>query len=110
MPSVRFGAAESITRALTLGEQPTVLVRTVTGLERLAAAELTAANHRVIDLSKRQLIVEPTAATIVTDPPRLADDLFIIQAAVPDPGRTRPALAAAVNALTCLPARLATSR
>ncbi len=112
MPSVRFGAAESITRALTLGEQPTVLVRTVTGLERLAAAELTAANHRVIDLSKRQLIIEPTTATIVTDPPRLADDLFIIQATAPDPGRTRPALAAAANSLdlgTCPRGRFAVS-
>src|SRR5688572_24231 len=97
MPSARFGAAESITRAFGPGEQPMVLVRTVTGLERLAAAELTAANHRVIDLSKRQLIVEPTSTTIVTDPPRLADDLFIVQAAVPDPGRTKQALAAAVN-------------
>jgi 23S rRNA G2445 N2-methylase RlmL len=99
MPSARLGAAESITRALGLGEQPMVLVRTVTGLERLAAAELTAANHRVIDLSKRQLIVEPTSATIITDPPRLADDLFIVRSAVPDPGRTRPALTAAVNSL-----------
>ncbi|MFG1816907.1 TRM11 family SAM-dependent methyltransferase [Kribbella sp. NPDC049174] len=99
MPSARFGAAESITRALSHGEQPLVLVRTVTGLERLAAAELTAANHRVIDLSKRQLIVRPTAATIITNPPRLADDLFVVQAAVVDPGRTRPALAAAVTAV-----------
>jgi 23S rRNA G2445 N2-methylase RlmL len=75
-----------------------VLVRTVTGLERLTAAELTAAKHRVIDLSKRQLIVEPNDASITTDPPRLADDLFLIQAAVPDPGRTRPALTAAMTA------------
>jgi tRNA (guanine6-N2)-methyltransferase len=99
MPSARLGAAESITRALNVGEQPMVLVRTVTGLERLAAAELVAAHHRVIDLSKRQLIVEPTTATIITNPPRLADDLFVIQAAVVDPGRTRPALAAAVAAV-----------
>ncbi|TCO18563.1 putative RNA methylase family UPF0020 [Kribbella steppae] len=112
MPSARLGAAESITRALCIGEQPMVLVRTVTGLERLAAAELTAANHRVIDLSKRQLIVEPTSATIVTNPPRLADDLFIVQAAVTDPGRTRAALTAAVNSLDlrgCPPGRLAVS-
>jgi len=81
-------------------------------LERLAAAELTAANHHVIDLSKRQLIVEPTAATIITNPPRLADDLFIVQAAVTDAGRTRPALTAAVNSLDlrgCPPGRFAVS-
>jgi 23S rRNA G2445 N2-methylase RlmL len=99
MPSARLGAAESITRALSLGEQPVVLVRTVTGLEQFAAAELAAANHRVIDLSKRQLIVEPTSATIVTNPPRLADDLFVVQAAVADPGHTRPALVAAMTAV-----------
>lgn len=114
MPSARLGAAESITRALNLGDQPTVLVRTVTGLERLAAAELAAASHRVIDLSKRQLIVEPTSATIITTPPRLADDLFVIQAAVADPGHTRPALAAAVAAVqrqltACPPGRFAVS-
>lgn len=66
-----------------------VLVRTVTGLERLAAAELAAAGHRVIDLSKRQLIVEPALATIVTSPPRLADDLFLVGATLADPGPTK---------------------
>lgn len=98
MPSARPGAAESITRALTAGSVPPVLVRTVTGLEHLAAAELTEAGHRVIDLSRRQLIVEPTA-TIITAPPRLADDLFVVQATVADPGRTKPALAASVTAV-----------
>ena len=102
MPSARLGAAESISRALRLGEQPVVLVRTVTGLERLAAAELAAAKHRVIDLSKRQLIVEPTSTTIITNPPRLADDLFVVQAAVADPGRTRPGLAGAMTAIPLL--------
>ncbi len=99
MPSARIGVAESITRALETGSQPQVLVRTVTGLERLAAAELVAARHRVIDLSKRQLIVVPSNATIITDPPRLADDLFVIKAAVTDPGRTRQALAVAMMAV-----------
>ncbi|TDD30587.1 methyltransferase domain-containing protein [Kribbella turkmenica] len=96
MPSARHGAAQSIDRAMRLGEQPLVLVRTVTGLERLTAAELTAARHRVIGLSKRQLVVEPAAATLITEPPRLADDLFVVQAVVPDPGRTRAGLVAAV--------------
>ncbi|TCC42864.1 methyltransferase domain-containing protein [Kribbella capetownensis] len=97
MRSVRRVAADSITQALRTGSPPVVLVRTVTGLEQLAAEELAAANHRVIDLSKRQLIVEPTAATIITSPPHLADDLFVVQAAAPDPGRTKQELAAAVT-------------
>ena len=63
-----------------------VLVRTVTGLERLAADELAQAQHRVIDVSKRQLIIESTD-TIVANPPRLADDPFLIPAAVTDPIR-----------------------
>ena len=96
MPSAHLGAAESITRALSNGSQPVVLVRTVTGLEQLAAQELAAASHRVIDLSKRQLVVEPTAATIITSPPRLADDLFVVQAAVTDPGHTKASLVSAV--------------
>ncbi|TCC62166.1 methyltransferase domain-containing protein [Kribbella pittospori] len=97
MRSARTVAAESITQTLRTGSQRVVLVRTVTGLEQLAAEELAAASHRVIDLSKRQLIVEPAAATIITTPPRLADDLFVVQAAVPDPGRTKQDLAAAVT-------------
>ncbi len=72
------------------------LVRTVTGLERLTAAELTEAGHRVVDVTKRQLIVE-AAGPVET---RLADDLFTIQASVPDPGRTRAALGRAVAELT----------
>ena len=103
MPSARIGAAESITRALRCGSQPVVLVRTVTGLERLAAEELAASGHRVIDVSKRQIVIEPTTATIITSPPRLADDLFVVRAAVTDPGHTKQALATAVSDLV-LPA------
>ena len=47
MPSAHLGAAESITRALSNGSQPVVLVRTVTGLEQLAAQELAAASGAV---------------------------------------------------------------
>ncbi len=72
-----------------------VLVRTVTGLEHLAAAELTTAGHRVIEQSKRQLVVDATES-IVSDPPKLADDLFLIGASVDDPGHTK----AALNTLT----------
>lgn len=75
-----------------------VLVRTVTGLERLAAAEVAEGNHRVIDVSKRQLLIESTTA-IVDNPPRLADDLFLIHAAATDPGHTKQALAEAVSTL-----------
>lgn len=72
-----------------------VLVRTVTGLERLTAAELAEAHHRVIDVSKRQLVIESTD-TIVKNPPRLADDLFLIQTATRDPGPTKPSLTTAI--------------
>ncbi|WP_170284917.1 TRM11 family SAM-dependent methyltransferase [Kribbella amoyensis] len=68
-------------------------------MEQLAAEELAAAQHRVIDLSRRQLVIEPHDATVVTSPPRLADDLFLIHDAVPDPGHTRQALADAVPAI-----------
>lgn len=72
------------------------LVRTVTGLERLTAAELTEAGHRVVDVTKRQLVVE-AAGPVET---RLADDLFTIRASVADPGHTRAALGRAVAELT----------
>ncbi|TKK80720.1 RNA methyltransferase [Herbidospora galbida] len=72
------------------------LVRTVTGLEDLTAAEITEAGHRVVDVTKRQLVVE-AAGPIVT---RLADDLFAVHASVPDPGRTKAGLWQAVARLT----------
>ncbi|MBB5835210.1 methyltransferase domain-containing protein [Kribbella italica] len=75
-----------------------VLVRTVTGLEHLAAAELTSAGHRVLDLSKRQLVVDATQV-ILSEPPKLADDLFLIGASVDDPGRTKDALKALTRQL-----------
>ncbi|WGP06215.1 methyltransferase [Bacillus subtilis] len=99
MPSARLGAAESIIRTLATGNSQLILVRTVTGLEPLAAAEMAEAGHRVIDISTRQLIIEPTAVSIITAPPRLADDLFLIAADVPDPGRTKADLATLVGAL-----------
>ncbi|WP_150461141.1 methyltransferase domain-containing protein [Nesterenkonia ebinurensis] len=99
MPSVRLGAAESITHTLTTSSPPRVLVRTVSGLEPLAAAELTQAGHRVIDISTRQLLVELGSASIITAPPRLADDLFLIGADVPDPGRTKADLASLAGRL-----------
>ncbi|WP_062432473.1 hypothetical protein [Herbidospora daliensis] len=72
------------------------LVRTVTGLEDLTAAELTEAGHRVVDVTKRQLVVA-AAGPITT---RLADDLFAVRAVVPDPGRTRDGLRRAAARLT----------
>ncbi|GAB1817623.1 N-6 DNA methylase [Herbidospora sp. RD11066] len=72
------------------------LVRTVTGLEELTAAELTEAGHRVVDVTKRQLIVHATTPVET----RLADDLFAVKAKVPDPGHTRTALAQAIAELT----------
>ncbi|WP_066361881.1 hypothetical protein [Herbidospora mongoliensis] len=72
------------------------LVRTVTGLEDLTAAELTEAGHRVADITKRQLIVE-AAGPLDT---RLADDVFTIRASAADPGHTRAGLLRAVAELT----------
>jgi 23S rRNA G2445 N2-methylase RlmL len=71
-------------------------------LERLTAEEVVAAGHRVVDESKRQVVVESDA--IVGSPPRLADDLFVVHGAVTDPGRTKDALVAAVRALEVPPA------
>ncbi|TCC02563.1 TRM11 family SAM-dependent methyltransferase [Kribbella soli] len=76
-----------------------VLVRTVTGLEWLAAEELTVAGHRVVEVGKRQVVVEPASESITESPPRLADDLFVVYAAIADPGRTKAALAGAADAL-----------
>ncbi|WP_405060769.1 methyltransferase domain-containing protein [Kribbella sp. NBC_01505] len=70
---------------------PLVLVRTVSGLEGLAAEEIAAAGHRVVDVSKRQLVVE-ASDELLSRPPRLADDLFVVRDAVPDPGRTKAGL------------------
>ncbi|UNX54264.1 methyltransferase domain-containing protein [Georgenia sp. TF02-10] len=99
MPSARPGAAESISNTIATGAHSRVLVRTVTGLEFLAAAELTDAGHRLIDMSTRQLVIDPTSANIITSPPRLADDLFLIGADVPDPGRTKADLSKLARAL-----------
>ncbi|MEU8221062.1 methyltransferase [Kribbella sp. NPDC048915] len=75
-----------------------VLVRTVAGLEGLAADEVAAAGHRVVEVSKRQLIVEGEAGALVRRPPRVADDLFVVVGSAPDPGRAKAGLAAAVRA------------
>ncbi|WP_432879102.1 methyltransferase domain-containing protein [Kribbella sp. CA-245084] len=74
-----------------------VLVRAVAGLEKLAAEEVVAAGHRVVELSKRQVVVEWTPGE--SGPPRLADDVFVVHGVAVDPGRTRDALAAAVRSL-----------
>jgi 23S rRNA G2445 N2-methylase RlmL len=84
-----------------------VLVRTVTGLERLAAEELAVAGHRVVEVGKRQVVVEPAPksitgsirGSITGSPPRLADDLFVVYAAIADPGHTKTALAGAADTL-----------
>lgn len=73
-----------------------VLVRVVGGLEWLAAEEVAAAGHRVVEVTKRQLIVEPSSG-IVEQPPWVADDLFEVYGAAPDPGRARAGLADAVR-------------
>ncbi|RZU03229.1 23S rRNA G2445 N2-methylase RlmL [Kribbella rubisoli] len=74
-----------------------VLVRTVTGLEGLAAEEVVAAGHRVVEVSKRQVVVEWAPGE--SAPPRLADDVFVVHGIAVDPGRTRDALTAAIRSL-----------
>jgi 23S rRNA G2445 N2-methylase RlmL len=74
-----------------------VLVRTVTGLEWLAAEELAVAGHRVVEVGKRQVVVEPASRAVSS--PRLADDWFVVYAAVADPGHTKAALTGAAQAL-----------
>jgi hypothetical protein len=73
-----------------------VLVRTVTGLEWLAAEELAVAGHRVVEVGKRQVVVEPASGAVSS--PRLADDWFVVYAAVADPGHTKAALIGATQA------------
>ncbi|WP_427890596.1 methyltransferase domain-containing protein [Kribbella sp. GL6] len=70
-----------------------MLVRTVAGLEWLVAEEVTAAGCRVVEVSRRQVVVEGLVA-----PPRMADDVFEVYGVAPDPGRARAGLAAAVRA------------
>ncbi|NIK57705.1 methyltransferase domain-containing protein [Kribbella shirazensis] len=74
-----------------------VLVRVVAGLEWLAAEEVVAAGHRVVEVSKRLVVVEPSSDAIVERPPRVADDLFVVRGTVVDPGRTKAGLVAAVR-------------
>ncbi|GAB3804294.1 hypothetical protein GCM10028798_24380 [Humibacter antri] len=106
MPSVRFGAEEALSRALCRRERVRALIRTTGGIEELAAEELRTAGHQVLELSRRQLIVALRTAQVIARPPRLVDDLFLIAADVPDPGRRRDGLdtlSARLNAAMQLP-------
>lgn len=93
MSSAHARATEQIVHALMAGASTPIMVRTIAGLERLAAAELAQAGYRVTMASRRQLLVEAATWEILARPPRLADDLFLLVATLPDPGRTRPELA-----------------
>ncbi|GAA1152544.1 hypothetical protein GCM10009630_58660 [Kribbella jejuensis] len=70
-----------------------VLLRAVAGLEWLVAEEVAAAGHRVVEVSKRQVVVEG-----LVDPPRVADDLFVVYGLTPDPGRAKAGVVAAIRA------------
>ncbi|MFD7157718.1 TRM11 family SAM-dependent methyltransferase [Kribbella sp. NPDC059898] len=70
-----------------------MLVRAVAGLEWLVAEEVTAAGCRVVEVSKRQVVVDG-----LVEPPRMADDVFEVYGVAPDPGRARAGVAAAVQA------------
>lgn len=76
-----------------------VLVRVVARLEWMAAEEVAAAGHRVVEVSKRLVVVEPSPVPIVEQPPRVADDLFVVHGVAVDPGRTKDGLLAAVRGL-----------
>jgi len=89
MPSVRFGAEDALSLALQSNARIRALVRTTGGIEQLAADELRAAGNEITHLSRRQLVVALASTTTIMDPPRLADDLFLIAADVPDPGRKK---------------------
>ncbi|MGZ0152246.1 methyltransferase domain-containing protein [Kribbella sp. WER1] len=68
------------------------LVRVVAGLEWLVAEEVTAAGCRVVEVSKRQVVVDG-----LVEPPRVADDVFEVYGVAPDPGRAKAGVAAAVR-------------
>ncbi|MFF0270892.1 hypothetical protein [Kribbella sp. NPDC004536] len=70
-----------------------VLVRAVAGLEWMVAEEVTAAGHRVVEVSKRQVVAEGLGR-----PPRVADDVFVVYGTAPDPGRSRASVMAGVRA------------
>ena len=89
MPSVRFGAEDALSRALRDHARVQALVRTTGGIEQLAADELLAAGHQVTELSRRQLVVSVNSTSLIHTPPRVADDLFIVGADVPDPGHRK---------------------
>lgn len=95
MPAIRREAARSLDRARPSASIPPhhpILIRTVHGLEELTAAGLVRNGHRVLDGSKRQLVVEPHDDSHLTDPPFTADDVFLVVASAPDPGRSRQGL------------------
>jgi precorrin-6B methylase 2 len=64
-------------------------------LEWLAADEVVAAGHRVVEVSKRQVVVE---ASSEVRPPRVADDVFVVYGVAPDPGRAKAGVSPAVRA------------
>ncbi|WP_448005236.1 methyltransferase domain-containing protein [Agromyces bauzanensis] len=102
MPAIRREAARSYDRARPSAIIPphhSILIRTVHGLEEFTAIDLVRNGHRVLDASKRQLVVEPRDDSILTDPPRTADDVFVLAASAPDPGRSRNGLSSLAAAL-----------
>ncbi|NDK30437.1 methyltransferase domain-containing protein [Nesterenkonia haasae] len=96
MPSTRAHTALT-PRLLPPGSK--VVVRATTGLEQVLVSEIAETGHTVEAVSKRQLIVSPANASLLSHPPRLADDLFLLAAEAPDPGVTRAALSRVAEAL-----------
>lgn len=96
MPSARAFAAPSFVQSLS-GSR--VVVRATTGLEQLLASELTELGHSIDASSKRQLVVSVANESILTRPPRLADDFFVVASETPDPGAQRRRLFDAIENL-----------
>ncbi|WP_448810538.1 TRM11 family SAM-dependent methyltransferase [Agromyces bauzanensis] len=101
MPAIRPAAAWSydLARPNAGAAHPSILVRTVHGLEQLTATDLIRNGHRIAEVSKRQLVVESRNDSMLTDPPRTADDLFVLIASAPDPGRSKFGLSSLAAAL-----------
>lgn len=89
MPSARAFATPHLDRIPTA---PQLLVRTTAGLEQLLQDELAERGHTVDDAGRRQLVVDVDDDALLRRPPRLADDLVVVAAALPDPGPARAAL------------------
>lgn len=95
MPGTSWAVAPTVRPLVPSTE---VVVRTTTGLEEITVRQLERDGRAVVDVSKRQVVIV-SDESILTSPPASADDLFVVAASCPDPGRARTSLARAVAEL-----------